>query len=123
MKRGIDPTCQNRPPTSRCDTLAALAELCYQTRQNVAASTHVSKRWHVDEPHYESQGNQMKPGSSFRFGSLAALSAMTFLARPLVAAEIDTRPLASVKADVAFPSVKWPGWTSAEESGVSNPLR
>ena len=45
-----------------------------------------------------------------------------FAASSAHAADIDTAPL-PLKAKVAFANVKWPGWESAEESGVSNPLR
>ncbi len=38
------------------------------------------------------------------------------------AAEIDTRPL-PLTIEVAFGNVKWPGWQSAEETGVVDPLR
>ena len=59
-----------------------------------------------------------------------ALACATFLcctgalltARAASAADIDTSPL-PLKAEVAFADVKWPGWETAEESGVSNPLR
>ena len=47
----------------------------------------------------------------------------TFLCGPATrAAEIDTRPL-PLKIDVAFGNVKWPGWVSAEESGIVDPIR
>ncbi len=36
--------------------------------------------------------------------------------------EIDTRPL-PLGVEVAFPDVKWPGWESAEDTGVLNALR
>ncbi|HET6327048.1 MAG TPA: PQQ-dependent sugar dehydrogenase [Planctomycetaceae bacterium] len=52
----------------------------------------------------------------------AALVGLVFAARPATADEIDTRPL-PLKVKVAFPDVKWPGWKSAEETGVSDPLR
>jgi glucose/arabinose dehydrogenase len=48
--------------------------------------------------------------------------AMLGLGLPLAAEEIDTRPL-PLKAEIAFGKVKWPGWKSAEETGVVNPLR
>lgn len=53
---------------------------------------------------------------------LAAIFAMVLVTQPLLAAEIDTRPL-PLGVKVAFPHVKWPGWASAEESGVADPLR
>ncbi|HEV7998559.1 MAG TPA: PQQ-dependent sugar dehydrogenase [Planctomycetaceae bacterium] len=51
-----------------------------------------------------------------------ALIATGFSVRSAVADEIDTRPL-PLKVKVAFPDVKWPGWKSPEETGVSDPLR
>lgn len=59
---------------------------------------------------------------SSRVWMTIALISATMLSRSLSAAEIDTSPL-PLKVEVAFPDVKWPGWESAEESGVVNPLR
>ncbi|HEY4308851.1 MAG TPA: PQQ-dependent sugar dehydrogenase [Pirellulales bacterium] len=53
--------------------------------------------------------------------AVAALALTIGVAR-LPAAELDTRPL-PIKVDVAFPQIKWPGWTSSEDSGVIDPLR
>jgi glucose/arabinose dehydrogenase len=47
---------------------------------------------------------------------------VALLTRPLCAAEVDTSPL-PLKVGVAFADVKWPGWVSAEESGIENPIR
>ena len=52
----------------------------------------------------------------------ALLLVATFVALPAVAAELDTRPL-PIKIDVAYANVKWPGWQSAEETGIDKPLR
>ncbi|MGD9648749.1 MAG: sorbosone dehydrogenase family protein, partial [Pirellulales bacterium] len=60
------------------------------------------------------------------YAKLALLAAGVFLTHWLAvmatAAELDTRPL-PLAIEVAFESVKWPGWQSAEETGVVNPLR
>jgi len=53
---------------------------------------------------------------------LSLLLSAALFAPPLLAAELDTRPL-PLKIDVAFPDVKWPGWQSAEETGIDKPLR
>ena len=45
-----------------------------------------------------------------------------FFANTAAAAELDTRPL-PLKIEVAYPDVKWPGWSSGEETGVITPLR
>ena len=47
---------------------------------------------------------------------------IALFARLVAAAEVDTRPL-PLKVETAFPNVKWPGWESAAESGIVNPLR
>jgi glucose/arabinose dehydrogenase len=52
----------------------------------------------------------------------AALLLPMIILPPLAAAEIDNRPL-PLTVETAFPSVKWPGWESAAESGIVNPLR
>ena len=44
------------------------------------------------------------------------------LGGPLAAADIDTRPL-FLKPELAFPNVKWPGWKSAEETGITSDFR
>jgi glucose/arabinose dehydrogenase len=54
--------------------------------------------------------------------ALAAISGLVFGTNPLAADEIDTRPL-PLGVEVAFPDVKWPGWESAEDTGVLNALR
>jgi len=61
------------------------------------------------------------PARLTRIGMLTLLVAVSCsFAAP--AAEIDTTPL-PLKVDVAFGNVKWPGWETAEESGVVDPLR
>jgi len=52
----------------------------------------------------------------------AVLMACAAIAGPLAAAEIDLRPL-TIKVEAAFPEVEWPGWISAEESGVVSAFR
>ena len=52
---------------------------------------------------------------------LALLATASFF-QAAVAAELDTRPL-PLKIEVAYPDVKWPGWSSGEDSGVLTPLR
>jgi glucose/arabinose dehydrogenase len=64
----------------------------------------------------------MKSGFAQKLSLAAAFSGTALLAGALGAAEIDTRPL-PLKIDTVFANVKWPGWTSGEESGIDNPLR
>src|SRR5258708_5994498 len=58
---------------------------------------------------------------SLRFWAFAWVAPALF-AGAVAAAELDTRPL-PLKIEVAYPDVKWPGWTSGEETGVITPLR
>jgi glucose/arabinose dehydrogenase len=62
------------------------------------------------------------PGFPTKLLQLLTLIALAFTVRSAVADEIDTRPL-PLKIKVAFPDVKWPGWKSPEETGISDPLR
>src|SRR5271168_5624657 len=62
------------------------------------------------------------PGFATKLLPAIALVSLVFAARPSAADEIDTRPL-PLKIKVAFPDVKWPGWKSPEETGISDPLR
>ena len=62
------------------------------------------------------------PASASHLLRLIALCATVVGGSSLSAAEIDTRPL-PLKVEIAYPNVKWPGWKSAEETGIVNPLR
>jgi glucose/arabinose dehydrogenase len=68
------------------------------------------------------RGIATMPGFVLRLLFPVAWAAAACLARSVAADEIDTRPL-PLKIKVAFPDVKWPGWKSPEETGVSDPLR
>jgi glucose/arabinose dehydrogenase len=61
------------------------------------------------------------PGFATRLLPLVVVTALAAGVRA-PAAELDTRPL-PLTVKVAFPDVKWPGWKSPEETGISDPLR